>query len=260
MIATTSPSSRKAGYSGFSISLLAAALLVALLFSGCNKTKTAVREFDAGEDSSRSDVKRGIKPQPDEQVAVIETADYGNIVIELYPNIAPQMVERFKKLIQSGFYNGTAFHRVNAESGLIQGGDPLSKDNDPDNDGSGDSPYPNVPGEFSDIPFERGSVGAARRGATPEFAGHAAVTEAQAQDTANCQFFITLKREAQFDEDYAVFGKVIDGITNAEIMMRAPVVEGTERPAEKVVVKSITLQPRSKYVTAKPGADFGAGK
>jgi cyclophilin family peptidyl-prolyl cis-trans isomerase len=232
--------SDKRGHLGFVL------IAVALLFlCGCSKSKTAVKDFDnPGDSVTVSDVKKGIKPQPDEQVAVIETADYGKIVIELYPNIAPQMVERFKKLIQEGFYNGTTFHRINAASGLIQGGDPLSKDNDPENDGSGDSPYSNVPGEFSDIPYDRGTVGAARKGASPEFAGHAAITEAQARDTANCQFFIMLKPAPQFDEDYTVFGRVIDGITNAEIIMRAPVEDETERPAERIVVKSVTLAKR----------------
>jgi cyclophilin family peptidyl-prolyl cis-trans isomerase len=211
-----------------------------------------VRDFDAGKTSSaktdlRQNLKKGIKPEPDEQVAVISTADYGDIVIELYPNIAPQMVARFKKLIQEGFYNGTSFHRINAAARLIQGGDPLSKDNDPENDGMGDSSYANVPGEFSDIPYERGTVGAARRGASPEFNGRAAVTEEQAGDTANCQFFITLAPAPQFDEDYTVFGRVIAGIANAEIIMHAPVVEDSERPADRIVVKSVTLQPRSKY-------------
>ncbi|HEX9424034.1 MAG TPA: peptidylprolyl isomerase [Pyrinomonadaceae bacterium] len=226
--------------------------LPTVLLLGCSKSKTAVKDFDGPDPVSRVDVKKGITPLPDEQVAVIETADYGNIVIELYPNLAPQMVERFRKLIQEGFYNGTTFHRINAESGLIQGGDPLSKDNDPENDGTGESPYPNVRGEFSDIPFERGTVGAARRGASPEITGTPAVSEAQARDTANCQFFISLKREPQFDEDYTVFGKVIDGITNAEIILRAPIEEETERPADRIVVKRITLQPRSKYVTNQP--------
>jgi cyclophilin family peptidyl-prolyl cis-trans isomerase len=222
-------------------------LLLALELSGCNSRKTVVRDFDAPTPAARKDVKIGITPQPDEQVAVIETAEFGKIVIELYPNIAPRMVERFKKLIQEGFYNGTAFHRIDAASGLIQGGDPLSKDDNPNNDGTGDSSYPNVPGEFSDIPFERGSVGAARRGPSPEFAGRAAVSEAQARDTANCQFFISLRRQPQYDEDYTVFGRVIDGIKVAEIIMQAPVAEGTDRPADRIVVKSITLEPRTKY-------------
>lgn len=222
-----------------------------LTLSGCSEPKTAVKDFDAGEVSAaRTDVKKGIKPQADEQVAVIETADYGKIVIELYPNVAPQMVERFKKLIQEGFYNGTTFHRINAPSGLIQGGDPLSKDNDPGNDGSGESQYANVSGEFSDLPFDRGAVGAARRGASPEFAGRAAVTEEQARDTANCQFFIMLQPAPQFDENYTVFGRVIDGITNAEIIMRAPV-GARERPVDRIVVTSITLQPRSKYAASQ---------
>jgi cyclophilin family peptidyl-prolyl cis-trans isomerase len=217
-----------------------------LLVVGCAR-KTAVRDFNDKASAAAENIKTGVKPIADDQVAVIETADYGNIVVELYPNIAPQMVAQFKKLIQDGFYNGTMFHRINAESGLVQGGDPLSRDDNPLNDGSGDSNYPNVPGEFSDLPFERGTVGAARRGATPEFAGPEGLTEAQARNTANCQFFITLKRAPEFDEDYTVFGRVIEGISNADVIAGAPVEEGSERPAEKIVVRTVTLEPRSKF-------------
>jgi cyclophilin family peptidyl-prolyl cis-trans isomerase len=227
-----------------------ALLSVVNLLTACGK-KTGLADFNVStdEESLRANVRRGLKPQPDQEVAVIETADYGNIVIELYPNVAPNMVERFKKLIRNGFYDGTTFHRINTEAGLIQGGDPLSKDNDPANDGAGDSPYANVPGEFSDIPFDRGTVGAARKGAQPEFAGRPGLTEAQARLTANCQFFISLKRQPQFDEDYTVFGRVIQGISNAEIIAGAPVLEGTEHPADKLVIKRVTLQPRSHFIS-----------
>ncbi len=183
-----------------------------------------------GEEVSDANVKKGIKPEPDAQVAVIET-DYGRIVLELYPNLAPQMVARFKQLAAEGFYNGTTFHRIDPTLGIIQGGDPLSKDNDPDNDGTGSSQGPNLTAEFSDVPYERGTVGAAR---------------AQDNDSANCQFFITLKRQPQFDQRYTVFGKVIEGLGDADIISHAPVREGTDRPDDKITIKSITFQPRAR--------------
>lgn len=173
-------------------------------------------------------VKRGVKPEADAEAAVIDT-DYGRIVVELYPNIAPKMVERFKTLARQGFYNGTTFHRVSAQ--VIQGGDPLSKDDDPNNDGMGDSPLPNVPAEFSDIPFDRGIVGAARKGSDV--------------NSANCQFYITLQRMPEWDEHYTAFGKVVEGMSNAQVIAGAPTLPRTEHPADKIVIKSITLQPRA---------------
>ena len=223
------------------VMILSVALTLALT-SGCLK-----KNADGDSDTKTVNVKTGVKPLADAQVAVIETENYGELVIELYPNLAPQMVERFKKLIQEGFYDGTTFHRIDAVSGLIQGGDPLSKDDNPQNDGEGDSPYENVPAEFSDVPFDRGSVGAARREASPEFPGRPGLTEEQAQDTANCQFFITMRREPDYDEDYTLFGRIIVGLGNAEIIMAAPVEPETETPAEKIIIKRITLQDRAKY-------------
>ncbi len=137
--------------------------LMVFSFTACNQTNsntTTSRDLD-GNETAGANVKTGVKPQPDSEVAVIETADYGRIVIELYPNIAPQQVERFKKLINEKFFDGTAIHRIDPNLGIIQGGDPLTKGSDTAMWGTGNSSYPNVPAEFSDIPYERGTVGAA---------------------------------------------------------------------------------------------------
>lgn len=208
-------------------------VLFLFFLTACNQTNsnTTNKDSDAG-GAGAGNVKTGVKPEPDSQVAVIETTDYGKIVIELYPNIAPQQVERFKKLISEKFYDGTAIHRIDPNLGIIQGGDPLTKGGDTAVWGTGSSPYPNVPAEFSDIPYERGTLGAAR---TNDING------------ANCQWFITLKKQPAFDKKYTVFGRVIDGLKNAEVIMTAPTQPGSERPADKVVIKSVTLQPRSNF-------------
>lgn len=217
-------------------SKLAIALMLCMFsFSACNDTNSNTANNNANAGASKTaNVKAGVKPEPDAQVAVIETADYGRIVVELYPNIAPQMVERFKRLIGEKFYDGTAIHRVDKDLGIIQGGDPNTKGSDVAMYGMGNSPYPNVPAEFSDIPYERGTLGAAR---TQDVHG------------ANCQWFITLKKQPAFDKKYTVFGRVIDGIKNAEVIMGAPTAAGTPRPSDKVVIKTVTLQPRTQFVS-----------
>lgn len=208
-------------------------LLLALFAAACNKEQVASKDYDADAEGAEAKVKRGVKPEADREVAVLET-DFGTMVIELYPNIAPEMVERFKKLVAEGFYDGTTFHRIEAQTGVIQGGDPNSRDADPMNDGMGSSEYENLPAEFSDIPFERGIVGAAR---------------AQSVDSANCQFYITLKNVPQWDESYTVFGRVIKGMNDADIISTAPVRAGTSRPDPPIVIKRITLQPRANFAS-----------
>ena len=209
-----------------------AAVFLVVALTACNETSpNANKAANVGE-SNTGNVKTGVKPQPDSQVAVIETGDYGRVVIELYPNIAPQMIERFKKLISEHFYDGTAIHRIDPELGIIQGGDPQTKGSNTAVWGTGNSPYPNVPAEFSDIPYERGTLGAAR---TNDI------------NTANCQWFITLKKQPAFDKKYTVFGRVIDGINNADVIMHAPTEQGNERPSDKVLIKSVTLQPRTNF-------------
>lgn len=176
------------------------------------------------------EVKKGIAPVADPEIAVIEMENgsaYGAIKIELYSNIAPKMVAQFKELAKAGVYDGTTFHRINTT--VIQGGDPLSKDNDPSNDGTGKSDKPNVGAEFSDIPYDTGIVGAAR---------------SQDFNSANSQFFIMLKREPAFDNKYTIFGKVIEGMNNVRTISGVQPKEG-ERPVEPVRIRRITIQPRS---------------
>jgi cyclophilin family peptidyl-prolyl cis-trans isomerase len=212
--------------------LLVLVCLALAVAASCSKQakKQAEKDFGA-EETDDANVKKNVKPEPDAQAAVIDT-DFGRVVIELYPNLAPKMVERFKQLAGQGFYNGTTIHRIDPGLGIIQGGDPNSKDNDPSNDGAGSSPLPNLPAEFSDILYERGTVGAAR---------------AQSNDSANCQFFITLKRQPAFDKRYTVFGRVIEGLDNADIISTAPVAPETDRPADRINVKSVTLVPRGNF-------------
>jgi len=177
--------------------------------------------------AANADVKKGVAPVADSEIAVMET-DFGTIKIELYSNVAPKMVARFKELAKEGFYNGIAFHRINTT--VIQAGNPDTKSDVPPPPGKpeGDSGKPNVPAEFSDIPYDTGILGAARLG--------------NDVNSANSQFFIMLKREKAFDNNYTVFGKVIDGLNN--VMLISGVPREGEKPNPAVRIKSVTIQPK----------------
>ncbi|HEX8285695.1 MAG TPA: peptidylprolyl isomerase [Pyrinomonadaceae bacterium] len=230
-----------------------AAAAVGLASCGGDGAAERTKVYDEAEGAGGAEVRRGVKPEPDAEAAVLEVesngVSYGRIVIELYPNVAPKMVERFKTLVREGFYDGTAFHRINPRTGVVQGGDPNSKDDDPANDGAGDSPYTDLPAEFSDIPFDTGTVGAARQGERPAVGGLPALSEKDAVNTANCQFYITLRRVPQWDAKYTVFGKVVEGMANAQIIAGAPTRPApyAENPADKIVIKRATLQPRANF-------------
>jgi peptidylprolyl isomerase len=179
--------------------------------------------------NASAEIKKGVEPIADDEIAVIEmenSAAYGTIKLELYSNIAPKMVARFKELAKEGVYDGTTFHRINPS--VIQGGDPLSKDSNPANDGTGKSDKPNVDAEFSDLKYDTGILGAARG---PD------------NNSANSQFFITLKREAGFDNRYTIFGKVIDGMNHVRTIAGVQPKEG-ERPMEAVRIKHISFVPK----------------
>jgi cyclophilin family peptidyl-prolyl cis-trans isomerase len=208
-------------------SILITSLIVLVAFAGaCTNSTTSPANSKSG-----GEIKKGVAPIADAEIAVIEmenSAAYGTIKIELYSNIAPKAVERFKQLATEGYYDGIAFHRVNPV--VIQAGNADTKPGRTMNPAKeGDSGKPNVPAEFSDIPYDTGILGAARLG--------------NDVNSANSQFFITLKREASFDTKYTVYGKVIDGMQNVRTIAGVQPKEG-ERPIEPVRIKTIKIVPR----------------
>lgn len=119
--------------------------------------------------------------------ASVETTK-GTFRIELRPDIAIQTVNSFIFLAQEGYYDGVTFHRV-IPGFVAQGGDPTGT-------GSGDPGY-TLPAEFSDVPFERGTVGLAR---------------SSDPDSGSSQFFIAYTDQPGLNGQYTVFGKVIEGM------------------------------------------------
>lgn len=203
--------------------------IASVVFAGSCASNTA----NTAKPGANAEVKKGVAPVGDPEIAVIEMengAAYGTIKIELYSNIAPKAVARFKELAKEGYYNGIAFHRINQS--VIQAGDANTKSGASAAPGGkeGDSGKPNVPAEFSDIPYDTGILGAARLG--------------NDVNSANSQFFIMLKREAAFDNKYTVYGKVIEGMNNVRTISQAPKQDGTERPVEPIRIKSVTIVPR----------------
>ena len=200
--------------------------LIAALFCACGTSSNSNRKTAAN-----ADVKTGVAPIADNEIAVIEmeTPAFGTIKMELYSNIAPKAVAQFKALAREGYYDGIAFHRINQT--VIQAGDANTKPGAVPAPGGreGSSTKPNVPAEFSDVPYDTGIVGAARLG--------------NDVNSANSQFFIMLKREPQFDKNYTVFGKVIEGMGNVRTIAGVEPKEG-ERPVEPVRIKTIRIEPK----------------
>jgi peptidyl-prolyl cis-trans isomerase B (cyclophilin B) len=128
-------------------------------------------------------------------VAVVRVEDLGDIRIELLPELAPKTVQSFEQLADQGFFDGTTFHRV-IPGFMIQGGDPLTRNQDPRDDGKGGPGY-RLPDEFNALHHARGVVSMANKGHT---------------NTAGSQFFIVQEETPQLDGHYTAFGRVIDGM------------------------------------------------
>jgi len=180
---------------------------------------------------------KAVKAEKPDSVAVIEVEyqgkPMGRIVFRFFPEVAPNHVKAFRKLANTGFYDGTTFHRV-IPGFMIQGGDPNSKDNNRMNDGFGGPPY-TLKAEFSNIPHTRGIVSMAR-GKDPNSAGS--------------QFFICVADATHLDKQYTVFGEVLEGMDVADRITKVPKDE-RYNPLEKVVMKKVRIISYEEYLKSK---------
>ena len=140
------------------------------------------------------------------------TTRLGTMVVEFYPDQAPLHVKNFITLAESGFYNGTSFHRV-IPGFMIQGGDP-------EGNGTGGPGY-TIPAEFNSTKHVPGILSMARR---------------NDPDSAGSQFFIMVGASPQLDDKYSVFGKVIEGLEVADKIVRVPR-NRRDKPTEAVTME-----------------------
>jgi cyclophilin family peptidyl-prolyl cis-trans isomerase len=139
---------------------------------------------------------KGVDPQN----AIFIDTKYGRIAIKLRPDLAPKHVERIKQLAREKFYDNVPFHRVIAGF-MAQTGDGQN------GDGTGGSKYPNLPAEFSDVPYKRGIVGMART---------------SDPNSANSQFFIMLAENSGLNGKYTVVGEVVSGMDVVDKIKKGP--------------------------------------
>ena len=183
----------------------------------------------------------------------------GDILLVLYPELAPHHVAQFLYLAESGFYEETYFHRV-MPGFMIQGGDPNSKDRDPRNDGRGGPRYEDVLSaedmhlidELNVMLGEKGykSFAGGEANLKAEFSktakhtrGTLSMARGPGPDSAGSQFFICVDATPQLDGQYTIFGHVVMGMEVADTIVSAPKdpARGRDAPAEPVKIRAMTV-------------------
>ncbi|MCK0208575.1 peptidylprolyl isomerase [Starkeya koreensis] len=148
-----------------------------------------------------------LPPNVDPQNTIIMQTTKGPVIFVLRNDLAPQHAERIKTLAREGYYDNVPFHRV-IEGFMAQTGDGQY------GNGTGGSRYPNLPAEFSNVPFKRGTVGMAR---------------ASAPNSANSQFFITFGNADFLNGQYTVIGQVVSGMENVDKIKRGEPVQNPDK-------------------------------
>jgi len=181
--------------------------------------------------------------EKENNVAVIST-NFGDMVVEFYPDIAPMHVESFMALVNEEYFNGTTFHRV-IPGFMIQGGDPNSRNENRATHGTGgragkffglgneeDPSTWLIPQEFSDTPHVKGILSMART---------------NDPNSASSQFFVCHDNANFLDNNYTVFGKVIDGLDIIDQIANVAK-DQNDNPLEKVEM-SIRIAKRSEVLS-----------
>lgn len=166
----------------------------------------------------------------DNPVVAMYIEKYGSVVMELYPDKAPNTVNNFISLIKSGFYDNNTFHRL-VTGFVLQGGDP-------DGTGAGGPGY-SIKGEFSDNGFEND---------LKHEKGIISMARSADNDSAGSQFFIMLDKSEYLDGKYAAFGKVIDGFDIIEKIEKNERVADSEsgKLAKNLVLKKTLVDLKGK--------------
>ena len=163
-----------------------------------------------------------------DNIMILELKD-GDVIIELFDEIAPNHVKRFQKLVEEKKYDGVIFHRVidgfMAQTGDVQFGNSNSENFDIKRAGTGGSEYPDLKAEFSDASHERGTLSMAR---------------SNDPNSANSQFFICFQPASHLDRQYTVFGKVVKGMEFIDLIKRGSGSNGEVTEPDKII--SLTVE------------------
>ena len=170
----------------------------------------------ADDEGTKASLPAGADPQ---NTLIIETAP-GAIFIELDTDLAPKHAERLKQLAREGYYDNVPFHRV-IDGFMAQTGDGQH------GNGTGGSSYPDLKAEFSDVPFERGTVGMARKGGNDH--------------SANSQFFIMFDEGSFLNGQYTVIGEVVAGMDVVDKLQRG---EPPSKP-DRMIRMKVAADPAS---------------
>ena len=209
--------------------IIVAILIVVAIFLPSEKEEE-VKEDLLGISYDVEGNEASLKYETENPVVAMYVEKYGSIVMELYPEVAPNTVNNFISLVKSGFYDNNSFHRL--EPGFVlQGGDPSGN-------GTGGPGY-SIKGEFTDNGFENN---------LKHEKWVLSMARSQDNDSAGSQFFIMLDKSEYLDGKYASFGKVIDGFKNIEnIVSHENVSDSTTgKLANNLVIKKSIIDLKGK--------------